>query len=134
MPYQALADAVLLFHFGVVLFVLLGLPVILIGNHLNWAWVNRLGWRLVHLAAIAVVALQAWLGRYCGLTVLESSLRERAGQTGYDGSFIQHWVQRLIYYEAPMWVFIVAYTVFLALVAWAWWRYPPRRKARNRRG
>ena len=134
MPYQALADAVLVLHFGVVLFVLLGLPVIVIGNQLHWAWVNRYAWRIVHLAAIAVVALQAWLGKYCGLTVLESSLREKAGQTGYDGSFIQHWVQRLIYYEAPMWVFIVAYTIFLALVAWAWWRYPPRRKARNPRG
>jgi hypothetical protein len=134
LPYQALADAVLLFHFGVVLFVLLGLPAILIGNQLHWAWVNRLGWRLVHLVAIAVVALQAWLGQYCGLTILESSLRESAGQSAYDGSFVQHWVQRLIYYEAPMWVFIVAYTIFLALVAWAWWRYPPRGKARNRRG
>lgn len=134
MSYQALADAVLLVHFAVVLFVILGLPAILIGNLLGWTWVNRLAWRLVHLAAIAVVALQAWLGQYCSLTLLESSLREQAGQDGYDGSFIQHWVQRLIYYEAPLWVFVVIYTGFLLLVAWAWWRYPPQRKARNPRG
>ncbi|HET6563798.1 MAG TPA: DUF2784 domain-containing protein [Xanthomonadales bacterium] len=125
LSHQTLADAVLLVHLSVILFVVLGLPAILVGNKRGWNWVNRRAWRLVHLAAIVVVALQAWLGRYCGLTVLESSLRESAGQSGYDGSFIQHWVQRLIYYEAPMWVFATLYTVFLLLVAWAWWRYPP---------
>lgn len=126
LPYQALADAVLLLHGGVVLFVVLGLPAIVVGNHLRWAWVNRRGWRVAHLLAIGVVALQAWLGRYCPLTVWENALRAKAGQTGYEASFVQHWVERLLYHDAPLWLFALMYTGFGLLVLWAWWRYPPR--------
>lgn len=126
MSYQALADAVLVLHFGVALFVVLGLPAILIGNRLGWSWVNSWWWRLAHLAAIGVVIAQAWLGQHCLLTELESSLRIKAGQAGYQSSFIAYWIQRVLYYQAPIWVFALAYTAFGLLVAWAWWRYPPR--------
>ncbi len=117
----------MLLHFAVVLFVVLGLPAIVVGNALGWGWVNRRGWRIAHLVAIGVVVVQAWLGQYCGLTVLESWLREQAGQVGYERSFVQHWVQRVMYVDAPMWLFSVVYTAFGALVAWAWWRWPPGR-------
>lgn len=82
MPYQTLANAVLVLHFAVVIFVVLGLPAVLVGNWRGWSWVNYFWWRVVHLLAIGVVVVQAWLGRYCGLTVLESNLREMAGQAG----------------------------------------------------
>ncbi len=126
MLFQTLADAVLLLHFAVVLFVVLGLPVIFIGNRAGWAWVNRFGWRLAHVLAIGVVALQAWLGQYCPLTVLESWLRVQGGQSEYVGSFVQHWVSQLIYYNAPLWVFALAYTAFGLLVVLAWRCHPPR--------
>ena len=126
MPYQALADTVLLIHFGIVIFVVLGLPAILIGNRSGWRWVNSLWWRLAHLATIVIVVLQAWLGRYCSLTKLETYLREQAGQGGYERSFIEHWVQRILYVDAPMWLFAVVYSGFALLVGWAWWRFPPR--------
>ena len=129
MPYQSLADAVLVFHFGVVLFVVGGLVVVVAGNWLRWRWVNGWWLRLAHLAAIAVVVVQAWLGQYCPLTTLESWLRVQAGAPPYDKSFIEHWIQRLIYYEAPLWVFTLAYTVFAVLVLLAWWRFPPRRSS-----
>ena len=127
MPYGAFADAVLIVHAGVVLFVVLGLAVIVLGNRAGWTWANAFAWRAAHLAAIVVVALQAWLGRHCPLTILESWLREQAGQSPYASSFVQHWLQALIYYDAPLWLFAIAYTVFGGLVAWAWWRYPPER-------
>jgi Protein of Unknown function (DUF2784) len=126
-PYQLLADAVLVFHFGAVFFVVGGLVVVVAGNWLHWRWVNRLWFRLAHLAAIAVVALQAWLGQFCPLTTLESWLRVQTGAAAYEKSFIEHWLQRFIYYEAPLWVFTVAYTAFALLVLLAWWRFPPRR-------
>ena len=116
----------LVLHFGVVLFVVGGLVVVVAGNWLSWRWVNKLWFRLAHLAAIAVVVVQAWLGQLCPLTTLESWLRVRAGTAAYDRSFIEHWLQRPIFYEAPFWVFAVAYTAFGAAVALAWWRYPPR--------
>jgi len=126
--YQDLADLVLLLHFGVVLFVVLGLPAVVVGNKVGWSWVNARGWRLAHLVAIGVVVLQAWLGQYCPLTILEATLRDKAGQSAYTVSFIEYWVQRLLYFEAPLWAFAIVYTGFGALVVWAWWRYPPRRR------
>jgi len=126
-PYQFLADAVLALHVGVVLFVVGGLFAILAGNRWHWPWVNRLWFRLAHLAAIAIVVVQAWLGRLCPLTTLESWLRVQAGAAAYGQSFIEHWLQKILYYEAPPWVFTVAYTAFGALVLLAWWRYPPQR-------
>ncbi|MBE7419190.1 MAG: DUF2784 domain-containing protein [Ideonella sp.] len=127
MPYQILADAVLVVHFGVVLFVAGGLVVVVAGNRLRWRWVNRWWFRAAHLAAIAVIVVQAWLGQYCPLTTLESWLRVQAGGAGYARSFIEHWLRSLIYYEAPLWVFTVAYTAFAVLVLLVWWRFPPSR-------
>jgi len=127
MPYRFLADAVLFAHFGVVIFVVGGLVAIVVGNRYRWRWVNGWWFRLAHLGAIGFVVIQAWLGHHCPLTTLESWLRARAGMSAYDSSFIEHWIQRLLFYEAPLWVFTLAYTLFGALVVLAWRRFPPRR-------
>ena len=110
------------------LFVVGGLVAIIAGNRYGWLFVNRWWFRLAHVAAIAVVVAQAWLGVVCPLTTLESWLRVQAGQAAYETSFIEHWLTRLLYYDAPAWVFTVAYTVFGLAVLGAWWRYPPRRR------
>src|ERR1700754_1670015 len=127
LPYRLFADAVLLLHFGIVVFVVGGLVLVVAGNMLGWSWVNRLWFRLTHVLAIGVVVAQAWLGQVCPLTTLESWLRLRAGYRPYSKSFIEHWVQQLLYYEAPVWVFALAYTVFGLLVLATWWYFPPRR-------
>jgi len=125
---QGLADAVLVLHLAVVLFVVGGAVFVVAGNLRGWPQANALGFRLLHLLAIGWVALQAWLGAVCPLTTLENWLRLQARQTAvYQGSFIEHWVQRLLFYEAPAWVFVLAYSLFAALAAWLWRRYPPRR-------
>ena len=128
MSYQLLADAVLVLHSGIVLFVVGGLIVVLAGNWLGWQWVNGWWFRLAHLVAILIVVAQAWLGQLCSLTILESWLRVQAGESSYTKSFIEHWLQRIIFYEAPFWVFTFAYTVFAVCVAAAWWYLPPRRR------
>lgn len=127
-PYQLLADLVLSLHLAVILFVVGGLLLILAGNLRGWRWVNELGCRLAHLAAIAVVMVQAWLGAVCPLTTLEMWLRAQARAATYSGSFIEHWLQRLLYYEAPAWIFTLLYSLFALAVAVAWWRFPPRRR------
>ncbi|NJN64877.1 MAG: DUF2784 domain-containing protein [Acidobacteria bacterium] len=129
-PFQVLADVVLAVHVAIVLFVVGGLVVILVGNARGWAWVNRSWFRIAHIAAIGVVAAQAWFGVICPLTTLEMWLRRRAGGDAYEGSFIEHWFETLLYYDAPAWVFTVAYTAFGLLVVAAWLRYPPRRARR----
>lgn len=124
--YQLLADAVLTLHVAIVVFVVGGLVCIVGGNLRDWRWVNAMGFRIVHLAAIAIVAAEAWFGAVCPLTVLEMWLRTRAGSASYSGSFVEHWLQFFLYYEAPAWVFTLAYSLFGLLVAAAWWYFPPR--------
>ena len=129
MPYQSLADAVLVLHVCIVVFVVGGLVAVLVGNGCGWRWVNDWRFRLAHLASIAIIVAQAWLGRLCPLTTLESWLRMRAGVRTYSESFIQHWVQRVLYYDVPFWVFTVTYTAFGVMVCIAWWYFPPRRRS-----
>lgn len=126
LPYQLLADLVLALHFGIVAFVLGGLVLIVAGNLRSWGWVNALWFRLAHLAAIAFVAAEAWLGVTCPLTSLEMWLRMKARASTYSGSFIEHWLQRALYYDAPPWVFTLGYSLFALLVAASWWVFPPR--------
>ena len=128
--YPFFADAVLFLHVAIALFVVGGLIVVLIGNRHGWRWVNGLWFRLAHLAAIAIIAAQAWLGVACPLTVLETWLRMKAGAPSYSGSFIGHWLERLLYYDGPAWVFTLIYTLFGLAVAAIWWYYPPRRRRR----
>jgi len=128
LAYQLLADAVLLVHFGIVIFVVGALGLVMTANAQRWPWANRLPFRVAHLAAIGIVVAQAWLGQVCPLTTLESWLRVQAGSTGYRQSFIEHWVGRILFYEAPFWVFTLIYTVFGLLVIAAWWRFPPSRR------
>lgn len=126
--YRLLADAVLFAHLAVVVFMVVGLVLVLVGNVQHWRWVNSLLFRVAHLVAVGVVVIQAWLGELCPLTILESWLREQAGEAAYAAGFIEHWVQPVLYYEAPLWVFTLVYTVFGLLVAAAWWYFPPTRR------
>ena len=125
LPLQFLADLVLLVHFCVAAFVVGALVVVLVGNLAGWRWVNGWWFRLSHIAAIGFVVAESWLGVTCPLTTLESWLRALSGAPPYERSFIAHWLQRMLFYEAPEWVFSVAYTFFALLVALAWWRFPP---------
>jgi hypothetical protein len=127
-----LADLLLLLHASIAVAVIVLLPLVLIGGRRGWQWVRRRWLRLLHLVAIGVIAAQAWLGELCPLTVWEQALRQRAGQPGYSESFIEHWLARLLYVEAPWWMFVAAYTLFALLVAWAWWRVPPAPRGRRR--
>lgn len=125
LPYQLLADAVLALHVAIVAFVVGGLVLVVIGNLRNWRWVNALWFRLAHLGAIAVVVAEAWQDVVCPLTTLEMWLRAKAGATTYSGSFIEYWLHRVLYYEAPSWVFALGYSLFGLLVLAAWWYFPP---------
>jgi multisubunit Na+/H+ antiporter MnhB subunit len=124
--WAALADAVLVLHGSFVAFVVIGQALVLAGLGLRWPWVRNRAFRLAHLLAIGIVVVQAWLGVLCPLTILENALRRRAGEAGYAGSFIQHWLHRLIFYDAEGWVFTTAYTTFGLVVALTWRYGAPR--------
>ena len=120
--YMIAADIVLFGHIMLVIFVVFGLLLIIVGKTRNWSWVHNRCFRIIHLACISVVVIQAWPGMVCPLTSMEMWLRSHAGEGVYVGSFVSHWMQSLLYYNAPPWVFIFAYTVFgvAVLSSWIW--------------
>ena len=125
--YLLLADTILLVHLLFVVFVVFGLALIFVGKWRGWCWVRHFWFRLGHLFAIGYVVAQSWLGAICPLTIWEMQLRAKAGDAVYAGSFIAHWLQRLLYYQAPEWVFTLLYTTFGALVAASWFWVRPRK-------
>jgi uncharacterized protein DUF2784 len=107
----------LLLHFAVILFVVIGFAVALITNH-RW-------FRLVHAGVLGFITLLMILRIPCPLTVLEE------GSTGesYEGSFLATWLNRIIYVEwfTPQTVFIID-MIFAALVFSSFWWRPLKRK------
>jgi hypothetical protein len=125
---RLLADAILALHVGVVMFVIFGQLAILIGAWRRWRWIRNVALRLTHLLLMVFIAAQSWLGQPCPLTVWEMQLRDIAGQTTYRVSFIEHWLSRLIFLDAPWWVFVAVYTAFAGLIVASWLLIPPRRR------
>lgn len=122
-----LAELVLLVHVGIVAFVVVGQLLFIIGGVRDWQWVRSVWVRGIHLVTIGIVVLQAWLGRYCPLTLWEHGLRRAAGQMPHEQGLIEYWVRNLLFYDLPWWVFVVGYTGFGVLVVWTWWWLPPHR-------
>jgi len=120
-----IADAILILHALFIAFVVFGLVLIIAGMAKKWRWIRNPWFRFLHLGAIGVVVLQAWLGVICPLTIWENNLRESAGDITYVGSFIQHWLHRLIFYQAESRVFTWCYSLFGALVILVWILSPP---------
>ena len=126
--WRWLADLVLVTHAAYVLFVIAGQTLIVVGWIRGWEWTRCRIFRLLHLMAIGLVMLEAWLGIQCPLTMLENFLRLRSGTAAYGSSFIVHWLRWAVFCTASEWVFMLIYTVFTTLVILTWLAYPPRRK------
>ena len=119
-----LADALLVVHFLIAGFIVGGLVLVWIGALAHWAWVRNPWFRYLHLAAIAFVAAEALLGYACPLTLWEDLLRGGARPE----TFVGRWVQRLLYYNAPEWVFTALYSAWAAATLITLRFVPARRK------
>jgi hypothetical protein len=124
--YSFTADAILATHALFVIFVVLSLILIFVGKFLSWQWIRNPWFRITHLLGIGVVVLQSWFGLICPLTTWEMDLRSKAGETAYGDSFIAYWLNELLYYQAPSWVFVICYTVFGGLALSSWFLVRPR--------
>lgn len=120
-----MADVLLVVHFAIATFIVAGLVLAWLGAALGWEWIRNPWFRYAHLAAIVFVAAEALLGVACPLTVWEDFLRGNL----HDESFVGRWVRRLLYYEAPPWVFTAAYVVWASATLVTLKLVPPRRKA-----
>lgn len=121
---SALGQLVLAIHLLVIAFNVLGLVVIPLGAKLGWGFVRIRGWRVLHVGSWVVVALQAVLGRACFLTLWQDDLSGR----GAEDPMIMRWVNSVIYWDLPMWVFTGLYLALFALVLALWKWVPPRRR------
>ena len=88
-PYQLLADLVVLVHVAFVVFAILG-------GLLAARW-RRLVW--IHLPAVIWAVIVEVFGWVCPLTPLENWLRRRGGQAGYPSDFIAHYILPVLYPE-----------------------------------
>jgi hypothetical protein len=122
MPYHLLADLVVTLHLLFVLFVLLG-------GLLTLRW-PRVAW--LHLPAAVWGALIEFAGWICPLTPLEQWLRGQAGEVGYRGGFIEHYLLPVLYPAAlTREVQLVLGTLVVGLNVAVYW-YVLRRAARDR--
>ena len=124
MSYGILADVVVVMHALYVGFVVLGLIAVLVGYALDWRWIRNRCFRLLHLAAIALVCVESILGIDCPLTTLENGLRVGAGANGYRGDFMGYWLDRLIFFDFPPWMFTILYLAFGFVVLATMWLAP----------
>ena len=110
--FLAAADAVVVLHLLWIVFLILGaLP----GR--RWAWVK---W--THLASLAFsIALQAF-GWICPLTYLEVWLRRLGGAQPYEGTFIRHYVEQIVYAEIPRAALLAGTLIVVALSLWQYRR------------
>jgi hypothetical protein len=133
-PYALAADALVFFHSLYVLFTVGGAVLILAGAVSGWRWIRRRVFRILHLAAVLLVALEASLGVLCPLTVWEYELRRAAGQrVEEDISFVGRILRELIFVELPDWGFLLLYlgfglvmVILVFLIPWE-----PSRKGRK---
>jgi hypothetical protein len=121
MIHRVAADAVLLLHLGFILFVLLGGAL-------------ALRWRLAPLLHLPAVAWGVYIelsGGLCPLTPLENRLRIAAGEAGYTGGFIEHYLVPLIYpagLTQDVQYVLAAIVVGVNALAYGWvWRRRRRR-------
>lgn len=128
-----LADFILVLHAAFIGFVVVGLLLVWVGRIRGWSFVRNFWFRAAHVAAMVIVAAESLLGIVCPLTRWEDQLRQVAGgQNRYAGSFIQHWLHKLIFFNVEERAFTMAYLAFLLAVALSFWLVPPRRPGRPR--
>jgi hypothetical protein len=126
--YLFLADLILVTHTLIVLFIIGSFVLIWIGYFRNWSFVRNFYFRLAHLLAMGFVAVQTIFGEICPLTTWEDQLRVKAGVgPQYEGSFIGHWLAKILFFEIDLKVFAIIYTLFFALVVATFFFVKPRK-------
>jgi hypothetical protein len=127
----ALALSVLAIHVVVIAFNVFGLIAIPVGGLLDWRFVRVFWWRAVHLALLAVPALQALFGRACFLTLWQAMLEQAAGARASQEPLIARLVESVIFWPLPIWFFASLYVAIWIYALALWWLVPPRGHSLN---
>ena len=131
--YSVISDLILAVHFAFVSFIVAGLVVIWIGCLRRWRLIHNFRFRVAHLLAMGFVLFESIVGIVCPLTAWEDKLRLRAGEgLTYEGSFIQRWLGRVLFFDASERVFTAIYAGFFVLMVLTFWVVPPSRSKHGR--
>lgn len=119
MFYKILADGVVLIHFLWIVFLCLGL---------FWGVKNKII-KLFHLSGLAFAIILQIFGWYCPLTDLEIWLRSRYDPSlSYQGSFIIHYIEKIVYLEIPRSLILFLTILICALSLWFYLPIKPGKK------
>ncbi len=114
MVYKILADAIVIIHFGWILFMLLGFVLTLRSFFRKDFW-DRWLFRTIHLFGIMYVSSLAIMRRDCPLTLLENALRAKYDPSvAYPGSFMVYYVEKFVYPDVNLWLILIP-TAFIAI-------------------
>lgn len=116
-----IADLVLALHFGIAVFITLGLALIPLGFTYSWSWIRNRRFRQIHAGLMLFVAIEAMFAITCPLTVLEARLRD----TPAPESFWAYHLNQLLYWDLPPTFFLGLYLLCSIWVIFLWWRIPP---------
>jgi Protein of Unknown function (DUF2784) len=122
---ETIATAILIVHLAIVAFNVAGLIAVPLGAWLGWRWVRIYWLRLLHVMSLAIVAAQAVAGRACFLTIWQFAL---AGHDGEAPPMIATWINGILYWPLPHWVFVAAYVAVFAYTVLLWIGVPPVRR------
>jgi len=142
MFWRVFADFVVVVHFLFVIFMIVGFlftfaAVVYVYVFRRHGGLERFfGWcvfRWVHVCGIGFVGLLAVMEKYCPITTLENAIRRQAQNGGqYTGSFIVHYVEKLLYPDLPPLAILIP-TILIAVFTLSIFiiRPPWREKSRN---
>jgi hypothetical protein len=131
MYYSFLADIIVVIHLAYACFVLLGFLAIVVGSICGWFLVRNFPFRVIHLVCTVLVPLETLIRITCPLTTLENLFLRASGAKGYERSFIGNFINEILFYDAPEWVFAIIYTALATLVVLYFILYPPIFPPRN---
>jgi hypothetical protein len=124
--YRLLADFLVVIHCCYASFIVVGLALIVLGGWRKWHWVRNFWFRLLHFLMIAVVVEESFLGVVCPLTEWEDALREKAGETVEEGTFIGRIVHHLLFVDLSPAALTVCYCLFGLIILATFIFIPPR--------
>lgn len=122
---RILADGVVMLHLGFILFACFGGFLSLRRNWVAW----------LHLPAVLWAATIEFRHGICPLTPLEQGLRRAAGEAGYRGSFIEHYLVPIIYpagLDERLQYILGALVIVINLAVYGWVLFRRRQAAISR--
>ena len=124
MTQENFADLVLIFHFGIVIFITSLFVIIPVGYKFKWNWPRNRKLRSTHLLLIFLVTTETVFGLTCPLTLIEHNLRG----IYISNTFVNSWLQNLLYWNFPKEFFLISYILCLMWTIFMWNRFPPSNK------